>query len=209
MSRSGVSRCARASAWRTHVVEAGHPGAAASVDPMPPTRPRWVPAARRLRTSERGRPVRCLRSLVNERNKKFAGTKPANSRENVNSWFTSGTRSRQGRRRMRTVYKLAPGGTRPEAVRNTTGNKACSKACSKVHSNTASPRLWRRPVHRSRRSMNHEQTQQVRRRGLPPAYWQALKQEEFVGTYVSPFPTMIDRRPLGRFRCFLGRSLEP
>ena len=190
--RSGTSR--RGRERRPHAADKAAPG----------TRSKTF-ADIRART----RPVRCLRSLVNERNKKFAGTKPANSRENVDGWLTSGTRSRRDRSRMRTAYRLVPDGTRPEVARsNTIGNKACNRACNKDHSNTVSPRLWRRQGHRSKRSMNHAPTQQVRRQGPLPTCRQGRMQEQFVGTYVSPFPVLIDKRPLGRFRCFLGRSLN-
>src|SRR5439155_21200484 len=64
--RSGTSR--RGRERRPHAADKAAPG----------TRSKTF-ADIRART----RPVRCLRSLVNERNKTFAGTKPSNSRENV------------------------------------------------------------------------------------------------------------------------------
>jgi hypothetical protein len=109
---------------------------------------------------------------------------------------------------MRKAYRLAPDGTRPEVVRNTIGNKAGNRACKKGRSNTVSPQLRRRREHRSKRSMNHAPTQQVPQPAPPPMCRQRRTQEEFVGTYVSPFPLVVDKRPFRRFRCSFGPGLH-
>ena len=171
MCRTGTVATKAAGTARRARVDAGSvTGGAARkslVDDEAAPGTRRSPTIADIRAQSRA-PVRCLRPQATY-TKKFAGTKPANSRENVDGWFTSGTRSRPGRSRMRTAYKLAPDGTRPEAVRNTIGSKACNKACNKGHSNTVSPRLPRRQEHRSKRSRNHAPKQQVLRRDPLPA----------------------------------------
>ncbi len=154
---------------------------------------------------------RAVSAALHKRNrmtKKFAGAEPANSRENVDGWFTSDTRSRPVHSRTHTACKPAAVHRRQEAVRNTAGSRACNKACSAGRNNTVNPQLRRRREHRSKRSRNHAPRQRVPQRDPLPTYWQWLMQEEFVGTCVSPFPLIVDKRPLGRFRCFFGPSLN-
>jgi hypothetical protein len=170
-----------------------------------------APGTRRRMSADSGAWRRAMSAAFdpNERHKKNS---PARSRrfrlKTLTVGFTSDTRSTLGRSGKRTVCKPASVHTRPEAARsNRVDSTAGNKACIAGRNNTVSPPLPRRQEHRSKRSKNHAPTQRVRLRGPLPAYRQGLMQEEFVGTYVSPFPLIVDKRPSGRFRCFFGPGL--